>query len=317
MDIDYLLVLQSFREGIGACLTEFLSKMTWFGEMNTCLILIGLIYWCVSKEIGNYLLMGWSANRIVNGALKVTACVYRPWIRDARIVPDPKALETATGYSFPSGHSMNAASLFGGMAIRRDMKGKMRALMWTTLLLVAFSRNFLGVHTPQDVIVGAGAGVLVMYLTGRLLLWLESHQDKDILVAVAGIAIALLTALYAVTKPYPADYVNGELLVDGLKMANDTLKAVGWMMAYMLGWLLERRYVSFTTQVSMQDRFLRLTSGLLGYYLVTLVVNPLIKAALAGFAGAVVTCFMQMFYIVLLFPLLITKLESQSKDEID
>lgn len=67
----------------------------------------------------------------------------------------------------------------------------------------------------------------------------------------------------------------------------------------------------------MQDRFLRLISGLLGYYLVTLVVNPLIKAALAGFAGTVVTYFIQMFYIVFLFPLLITKLEGQSGDAIN
>ena len=40
-------------------------------------------------------------------------------MRDARIVPDSDALASATGYSFPSGHSMNAASLYGGAAIRK------------------------------------------------------------------------------------------------------------------------------------------------------------------------------------------------------
>ena len=180
MDIDYLLLLQSFREGVGSVFTEFLSKMTWFGEMNVVLVITSLVYWCISKKTGTYLLMGWSGNRVVNGVLKVSVCAYRPWIRDARIIPDAAAIETATGYSFPSGHSMNAASLFGGLAIKREFKTGLRVLFWILLGLVAFSRNFLGVHAPQDVLVGAGSGVLVMFLTGKLLQWLDAHPEKDI-----------------------------------------------------------------------------------------------------------------------------------------
>ena len=159
MDIEILLALQAFREGAGSCLTQFLSKMTWFGEMNIVLVIMGLIYWCVHKETGIYLLMGWSGNRVVNGVLKVTVCAYRPWIRDARMIPDPDALAAATGYSFPSGHSMNGSSLFGGMAIRRNLGVGLRTLCWIMLGLVAFSRIFLGVHTPQDILVGSVAGV--------------------------------------------------------------------------------------------------------------------------------------------------------------
>ena len=84
MDISILLVLQDFRNGPGAFLAGFLSKMTWLGEINTVIVIMALIYWCVSKDFGTYILMGWSGNRLVNGMLKVTACVYRPWIRDAR-----------------------------------------------------------------------------------------------------------------------------------------------------------------------------------------------------------------------------------------
>ncbi|MCR4628200.1 MAG: hypothetical protein K5760_01175 [Clostridium sp.] len=82
MDINILLGFQEFRNGIGSCLTAFMTKMSYIGEMNTVLIFTALIYWCVSKNFGTYLLMGWSGNLIVNGLLKVSACVYRPWIRD-------------------------------------------------------------------------------------------------------------------------------------------------------------------------------------------------------------------------------------------
>lgn len=126
MDIEFLLLLQNFRNGIGSIFTAFLSKMSLIEEMEVVLLIIALIYWCVSKSYGTYFLMGRSGNRVVNGLLKVTACVYRPWIRDPRIVPDSDALAVATGYSFPSGHSMNAASLYGGGAIRKELPRVLR-----------------------------------------------------------------------------------------------------------------------------------------------------------------------------------------------
>jgi hypothetical protein len=62
MDIRILLALQDFRNGVGAFLADFLSKMTFFGEMNTVLIMMAVIYWCVSRTFGAYLLMGWSGD---------------------------------------------------------------------------------------------------------------------------------------------------------------------------------------------------------------------------------------------------------------
>ncbi len=84
MDIDILLALQQFRNGIGGSLAEFLSKMTFFGELTVIPVLLAIVYWCISKEYGTYLMIGWGGNRLINGGLKVTACAYRPWIRDAR-----------------------------------------------------------------------------------------------------------------------------------------------------------------------------------------------------------------------------------------
>ena len=149
VDIDILLALQDFRNGVGGCLTSFLSKMTFYGELSTAIILMAAIYWGISKGFGTYLLMGWSGNRIVNGFLKVTACAYRPWIRDARIVPYGNSMTTATGYSFPSGHTMNATSVFGGTLLKKDLPGLLRIVAGCIMVLVAFSRIFLGVHTPQ------------------------------------------------------------------------------------------------------------------------------------------------------------------------
>ena len=132
------------------------------------------------------------------------------------------------------------------------------------LFLVGFSRLFLSVHTPQDVLAGAAVGILVMFLTGKLLAWVEAHQEKDILVAVIGILFIIALAVYASLKPYPEDYAaDGSLLVDGTKMANDTFKSVGWCSAFFIGWILERRYVHFTTEISSHDLLFRLGVGVL------------------------------------------------------
>ena len=86
--------------------------MTFLGEMNTVLVIMAVVYWCIDKDMGAYLMMGWSGNRLVNGMLKVTACVYRPWIQ--RCPGRSECCHDGHGdrLLFPSGHSMNAASVY-------------------------------------------------------------------------------------------------------------------------------------------------------------------------------------------------------------
>lgn len=314
MDISVLLALQQFRNGAGAILTDFLSKMTFFGELNTVLVIMAVIYWCVDKSLGAYLLMGWSGNRLVNGTLKVTACAYRPWIRDARIIPYGNSMTSATGYAFPSGHSMNAATVYGGGAVRKDAPVTLRVALGLVVVLVAFSRLYLGVHTPQDVLVGAIVGTFVMWLTCKLMQWSEAHPEKDKLIVCVGLGLAVAVALYAAFKSYPADYdAEGKLIVDGAKMANDTFKGVGWCAAFLISWILEKRYIKFSTDIAPMQRLNRLVTGLLSYYAVSLIVVPLIKGRISGPAGTVASCFFQMFYLAFLFPWCVTRLEKTGK----
>ena len=310
MDIGILLALQDFRNGTGAFLAGFLSKMTWLGETGTVIVILALIYWCVSKDFGAYFLMGWGSNRVVNGLLKVTVCAYRPWIRDARVVPYGNSITTATGYSFPSGHTMNAATVFGGGAVRKDIPPALRAVLGLLVLLVGFSRNYLGVHMPQDVLAGAVAGTLVMYLTMKLMHWVKIHPEKDLLVVIIGVGFAILVAVYAAVKPYPVDTDEaGRVLVEGAKMAKDTFKGVSWCVAVLTGWILERRFVQFSTSISMMKRITRLTFGLLSYYVVSLIFVPVIKDWISGVPGICVSCYLQMLYVLFIFPWIFRRFE--------
>ena len=59
MDTDILPALQELRNGPGAFLTDSLAKMTSLGELYTAIVIMSVIYLCVNKDLGAYLLMGW------------------------------------------------------------------------------------------------------------------------------------------------------------------------------------------------------------------------------------------------------------------
>ncbi len=72
--------------------------------------------------------------------------------------------------SFPSGHALYAASIFGGLAAlltARLKHGPLRVAVWSAavflILLVGFSRVYLGVHYPSDVL--AGYSIAVIWVT--------------------------------------------------------------------------------------------------------------------------------------------------------
>ena len=98
MDIEYLLLLQSFRESIHGALTPFMELLSRF-SVTYLIMLPVFLYWAVNKKNGLYTLVSYYLCCGINAVLKLTACVYRPWIRDPRVLPAGDAIRTATGYS--------------------------------------------------------------------------------------------------------------------------------------------------------------------------------------------------------------------------
>jgi undecaprenyl-diphosphatase len=79
-----------------------------------------------------------------------------------------------SGYSFPSGHANTvfvAATILG----RKDKLWK--PFLWALAVVVSFSRIYIGVHWPLDVIVGAVLG----WLTGKIVLRYEKEIADKVL----------------------------------------------------------------------------------------------------------------------------------------
>ena len=126
------------------------SAVTHLGEETVFMVAAILIFWCVSKEEGYYLLLMGFFGTVVNQFLKLLFRIPRPWVRDPDFTIVESARAQATGYSFPSGHTQNAVATFGGIA-RSTRQPWVRWACVAVLLLVSFSRLYLGVHTPLDV----------------------------------------------------------------------------------------------------------------------------------------------------------------------
>ena len=140
------------------------SAVTHLGEETVFMVAAILIFWCVSKEEGYYLLLMGFFGTVVNQFLKLLFRIPRPWVRDPDFTIVESARAQATGYSFPSGHTQNAVATFGGIA-RSTRRPWVRWTCVAVLLAVSFSRLYLGVHTPLDVGVSfAVAGVMVLAL---------------------------------------------------------------------------------------------------------------------------------------------------------
>ncbi len=92
-------------------------------------------------------------------------------------------------------------------------------------------------------------------------------------------------------------------------MANDTFKGVGWCAGFLVGWLLERRFVGFSTDVPLARKLLRLIPGAGCYLAVSDLLVPQIKAWIPGAPGILYSCFFQMLFIALIVPWLMKALE--------
>lgn len=245
IDLQYLLWLQDLRTATGGIFDEFFNALSKVA-VEIMPFLPFLVFWGLSRKWGYRFMLTHMLGELVNGIIKLTVCAYRPWIRSDKIVPAGDSKTAATGYSFPSGHSQSATATYGTAAVAaRKKKRWVAAVCVILILLTGFSRNFLGVHTPQDVIVGITEAAVIIVLTGLLMKWMDGNEKRADLMTGAGILAVIGTLLYVTLKSYPMDYADGKLLVDPKSMMNDIFKACGAMAGLLAGSFTERHFIRF------------------------------------------------------------------------
>lgn len=281
MDIEYLLLLQKIRELFGGVLDSFMLKATALGESTVTYLLLAFVYWCVDKRIGQVMALNVSAACTWNQFIKWKCRVERPWVRDERIIPVQKAIAGAGGYSFPSGHTTRAAAVWGtlGVSLWKSKERIVGVLCGIILLVVAFSRNYLGVHTPQDVLVSLLAGIILIFCVEKILGWAEKGKNRDLIVAGIGCLICFLPMLRA-----------------------GCLSNAGAGMGFLIGWLLERRFIQFETEDTWAHKCVKFIIGGAGIVFILEVVYSALGLMLVGKYAGFFDSFILAVFIMAVYP---------------
>lgn len=220
------------------------------GELLFTVIIVGSL-WCFNKKAGFWMFFAWIFGSASSQFLKVYFAVPRPWVRDASFSPVEEAIAATGGYSFPSGHTQSAASLFGSAFL--FVKSNFWRVVFVFLtILTGFSRMYLGVHTPADVLVGLLTGILPVFYVWFALkatneaFWRTIAQTALLVLSGGFLAYVLLSS-----------QANDEFFLEGLTNA---WKLAGASLGLVLSWRWDQKR-PFETSASWPVQIIKCFTG--------------------------------------------------------
>ena len=252
-EVSLMVWLQAHLGAFGAALASLLSA---FGEELACVAVLGFVYWCWDKEFGRFIGLNVLTANVLNPMVKNIFIRRRPYFDHPEIAclkPVDKGADiydiAAQGYSFPSGHSTNAVTVYGSLSMYKRGSRVLLALGILLPLLVGISRVCVGVHYPTDVLCGWLLGLVVIVAVP----WLSRKiRDRRLL-----FGLLILLALPGLFYCRSADYFTG----------------LGMLVGFMAAIVFEERKVKFqNTRVP-----LRCVLRILGGVAVFFGVNTLLK----------------------------------------
>jgi len=269
-------------------LNEILLAITTLGE-ETAFLVIGLfVFWCVNKRWGYYVMSVGFLGNILSQFMKILCRIPRPWVLDPKFTILEQAREAASGYSFPSGHTQSAVGTLGAIAKCTGTRW-LRVICITLAALVGFSRMYLGVHTPADVLVGAAMSIVFIFALYPLMFG-KADRTLWVLAGISLLSIAYLVFMH--TYPCPAD-IDIHNYESAMKNSYTLLGAtIGLTVVYPL----EKRFVNFQEKAPWTAQVLKFLLGLV----VVLAVKEGMRGPLdALFAGHLAARSVRYFMIVL------------------
>lgn len=243
----YLIWLQHLGgDGILHTILLYLNNFfSMFGEETVCVAVMGLVYWGISKEKGLRIGLAVITANISNGMIKNIFKRMRPY----QALESIELLRDVGGYSFPSGHSANAATLYPATAYEFKDKKWLKYIAIAVPILVAVSRNFLGAHWPTDVIIGLAQGILVFIIIE----FVSAKVPNKYILYIVLLVIGGIGLFYCETDDYYNSY--------------------GMLVGLFAGALFEEKFVHFENTKKLSSILLRTLGGGLLYA----VLNPVLK----------------------------------------
>lgn len=249
-----------FLEGLRNPFFDFLfTTVTHLGEETFFLVVAIFFFWCINKRQGYYILITGLVGTVVNQVLKLFFRVPRPWVLDPNFNAIESAIPEATGYSFPSGHTQNIAGTYGAIAAFNPKRGK-TAICVIVIILVAFSRMYLGVHTPIDVVASLAIAALLLFVLRPV--FQSDENFKKYMPYVIGVSVFLSVLFLAyVLSLSGVSFLDPHNYQSGLKNA---CTLIGCTAGLLPVYIIDTKYTNFRTDGRWYAQIIKLVGGLIG-----------------------------------------------------
>ncbi len=269
-NLQIVLLLQS----LGTWLSTPMKFFTFLGQEEFFLLFMPALYWCIDATLGLRMGIILMLSNGMNAILKIAFHSPRPYWQSTQV----RAMVAETSFGAPSGHAMNAASLWGVFAhhIRRAW---VWMLILALILLIGISRIYLGVHFLEDVLLGWAFGILLLWAFLRLERTITTWLAKQTLMVQMLVSLLIAMLIIAVGAGVKATLIGWQIpsvWMENASIANpraepiDPLSLSGLItssgalfgLACGASWLASRR--GFDVCGSWNKRLLRYPLGLIG-----------------------------------------------------
>ena len=271
-----------FLEEIRNPVLDFLfSIVTLFGEETVFMAVGMIVFWCVNKQKGYYLLSVGFVGTVINQFLKILFRIPRPWVKDPNFTIVESAREAASGYSFPSGHTQTSVGLFGGLAL----KFKSRAIRIASIalcVLVPLSRMYLGVHTPADVGVSIVIALVLIFVLAPIFEKAERSPKVmyALLFSLTGIMLAYL--LFISFWQFPEEVFHVDNVHNYISAVKNAYTLTGCMLGFLVVYTVDLKWLKFETKAVWWVQLIKIAGGLA----LVLAVKELLRAPLEAILPA-------------------------------
>lgn len=250
--MEFLYCLENMRVPF---LNEFMLTVTYLGDEIAFLVVALVLFWCVDKRLGYYILSVGFLGTITNQFMKLWFRVPRPWVLDENFTILEQAREGASGYSFPSGHTQSSVGVFGAIAYITRNK-LLRWLCLAVVILVPFSRMYIGVHTPLDVCVAAAMAAFLIFVLKPVVFGKNPRVFPVFLGIMLAVAVGFLC--FVELFPFPND-IDPHNLQSGLKNAYTLL---GSILGMIIVYFVECKWIQFPTKAIWWAQIMKVVIGL-------------------------------------------------------
>lgn len=287
-------IMEFFQSIASPMLDNFMKIITMLGEETIFIVVVAYFVWNVSKKRGFAIFSSLAFTMVTMGVMKAVIKAPRPF----QVLDEIKGkrVETATGYSFPSGHTTGASSFYFSLAYTYK-KRAISILCALAIFFVALSRMYLGVHWPIDVFAGLALGIGgTAYLYPKFENLYENKEKLITFTLIAGVISTLVGILFVFT-------IEG-----GISDAvgyTDVMKLLSLLGGGYVGFSLAQKYLDYKTD---GPRNKTITRFIIGLILIIAIQGA--KAVLPDhMAIGFLRYFLTGFWITYLYPLIGVKIK--------